>query len=126
MNDSKPISDADLQTLLKLAIAHHDQGRLSDAEAAGLGLAFYAFILGYALAETEGLLRPISEEDEAELKGLDPFACPATLALIPAFKGLDRDATFEASVETFIDGVACLVERAKARKVNGAPKRACS
>jgi hypothetical protein len=80
---------------------------LSDAEAAGLGLAFYAFILGYALAETEGLLRPISEEDEAELKGLDPSACPATLALIPAFKRLDRDATFEASVETFIDGVAC-------------------
>ena len=30
---------------------------LPDAEAAGLGLAFYAFILGYALAEAEGLLQ---------------------------------------------------------------------
>jgi len=79
---------------------------LSDAEAAGLGLAFYAFILGYALAEAEGLLRPISDEDEAELRALDPMACPATLALIPAFKTLDRDATFEASVEAFIEGVA--------------------
>ena len=80
---------------------------LTDAEAAGLGLAFYAFILGYALAEAEGLLRPISDEDEAELRALDPLACPATLALIPAFKALDRDAAFDASVDAFIDGVSC-------------------
>jgi AcrR family transcriptional regulator len=80
---------------------------LSDAEAAGLGLAFYAFILGYALAEAEGLLRPIGEEDEAELRTLDPLAYPATLALIPAFKALDRDAAFDASVDAFIDGVSC-------------------
>jgi AcrR family transcriptional regulator len=79
---------------------------LPDAETAGLGLAFYAFILGYALAEAEGLLRPISEEDEAELRALDPLACPATLALIPAFKSLDRDAAFDVSVDAFIDGVA--------------------
>jgi AcrR family transcriptional regulator len=86
---------------------------LADDEAAGLGLAFYAFILGYALAEAEGLLRPISEVDEAELRGLDPLACPATLALIPAFKALDRDAAFDASVDAFIDGVA---SRCKARQ----------
>jgi AcrR family transcriptional regulator len=85
---------------------------LTDAEAAGLGLAFYAFVLGYALAEAEGLLRPISDEDEAELRALDPLACPATLALIPAFKALDRDAAFDASVDAFIDGVSC---RCKAR-----------
>jgi AcrR family transcriptional regulator len=79
---------------------------LSDAKAAGLGLAFYAFILGYALAEAEGLLRPINAKDEAELRSLDPLACPATLALIPAFKALDRDAAFDASVQAFIDGVS--------------------
>jgi hypothetical protein len=62
--------------------------------------------LGYALAEAEGLLRPISAQDEAELRSLDPLACPATLALIPAFKALDPDAAFDASVEAFIDGVA--------------------
>jgi AcrR family transcriptional regulator len=83
---------------------------LKDAEAAGLGLAFYAFILGYALAEAEGLLRPISDADEAELRALDPLACPATLALIPAFKALDRDAAFEASVDAFIEGVSCRCE----------------
>src|SRR5262249_60830489 len=88
----------------------------SDAEAAGLGLAFYAFILGYALAEAEGLLRPISAQDEAELRSLDPLACPATLALIPAFKALDRDAAFDASVDAFIDGVACRVQGARAAK----------
>jgi len=80
---------------------------LTDAEAAGLGLAYYAFILGYALAEAEGLLRPISDEDEAELRALDPLSCPATLALIPAFKALDRDAAFDTSVEAFIEGVSC-------------------
>ncbi len=80
---------------------------LPDAESAGLGLAFYAFLLGYALAEAEGLMRPISDEDEAELRELDPLAYPATLALIPAFKGLDRDAAFDASVEAFINGVSC-------------------
>jgi AcrR family transcriptional regulator len=88
---------------------------LSDAEAAGLGLAFYAFILGYALAEAEGLLRPISAQDEAELRSLDPLACPATLALIPAFKALDPDAAFDASVEAFIDGVASRVGSRDAR-----------
>lgn len=77
---------------------------LPDAEAAGLGLTFYAFILGYALAETEGLLRPISDEDEAELLALDPLAYPATLALIPVFKALDRDAAFDTAVDAFIEG----------------------
>jgi len=85
---------------------------LSDAEAAGLGLAFYAFILGYALAEAEGLLQPISAKDEAELRSLDPLACPATLALIPAFKALDRDAAFEASVASFIDGMSSRTQSA--------------
>lgn len=91
---------------------------LSDAEAAGLGLAFYAFILGYALAEAEGLLRPIDKAAEAELKALDPLAYPATLALVPAFKTLDRDATFAASVEAFIDGLAC---RCKSRRGKSRP-----
>ncbi len=79
---------------------------LPDAEAAGLGLAFYAFILRYALAEAEGLLHPISGKDAAELGALDPLGYPATRALIPAFKTLDADATFEAAVAAFIDGVA--------------------
>src|SRR3990172_4743838 len=65
---------------------------LKDVEAAGLGLAFYAFILGYALAE---------------LEALDPLAYPATLALIPAFMALNGDAAFDASVNVFIDGVSC-------------------
>jgi hypothetical protein len=86
---------------------------LPDAEAAGLGLAFYAFILGYALAEAEGLLRPIGADDEAELRGLDKRAYPATIALIPAFRSLDQEATFAASVDAFIDGVSC---RSKQRR----------
>jgi hypothetical protein len=41
-----------------------------------------------------------------KLRTLDPLAYPATLALIPAFKALDRDAAFDASVDAFIDGVS--------------------
>ena len=45
---------------------------LPDADAAGLGLAFYAFLLGYALAEAEGLLRRIGDDDEVGLRGARP------------------------------------------------------
>jgi AcrR family transcriptional regulator len=92
---------------------------LNDPEAAGLGLAFYAFILGYALAEAEGLLRPIDTDDERELEALDPLAYPVTRALIPAFKSLDRDAAFAASVDAFIDGVSsrCKSRARKRRRV---------
>jgi len=86
---------------------------LTDAEAAELGLAFYAFVLGYALAEAEGLLRPIDKDAEAELRALDPLAYPATRALIPAFKVLDCDAAFAASVDAFIEGVSCRKSRAR-------------
>lgn len=85
---------------------------LSDAEAAGLGLSFYAFVLGFALAETEGLLLPLNASEEQELEALDPLAYPATRALIPAFKRLDSEAAFDAAVTAFIEGVA---QRARVR-----------
>jgi AcrR family transcriptional regulator len=89
---------------------------LPDSEAASLGLGFYAFILGYALAEAEGLLRPMTDDDEAELRTFDPMACPAMLALIPALKALDGDAAFNASVDAFIDGVSLSVQRSHVRQ----------
>jgi AcrR family transcriptional regulator len=80
---------------------------LPKSEAAGLGLAFYAFVLGFALAETEGLLMPLSTDEEAELRALDADAYPATLKLLPAFKSLKPDRAFKAAVRAFIDGVDC-------------------
>jgi AcrR family transcriptional regulator len=84
---------------------------LPDDRAAGLGLAFYAFVLGFALAEAEGLLRPINDADEAELDALDAEAYKATRALIPALKALDPDLAFSASMDAFIAGVANSTER---------------
>ena len=84
---------------------------LADAEAAGLGLAFYAFVLGFALAEAEGLLRPLGQSEEAELEALDPETYKATRALIPALKTLDPDAAFDDSMEAFISGAAALADR---------------
>ncbi|MBK9080393.1 MAG: TetR/AcrR family transcriptional regulator [Hyphomicrobium sp.] len=86
---------------------------LPDAAGAGLGLAFYAFVLGFALAEIEGLLLPLNDMEEAEMLALDPLGYPATRAFIPAFKKLDADAAFDAAVSAFIEGVAV---RAKAKR----------
>jgi AcrR family transcriptional regulator len=83
---------------------------LADDAAAGLGLAFYSFVLGFALAEAEGLLRPIGPAQEAELKALDPEAYKATRELIPALQTLDPNAAFEDSMDVFIAGVATLAK----------------
>lgn len=79
---------------------------LSDTVAASLGLSFYAFVLGFALAETEGLLAPLSATEEAELSALDPLGYPATRAFIPAFKKLDAQQTFSLAFNAFISGIA--------------------
>ena len=84
---------------------------LSDNDAAGLALAFYAFILGFALAEAEGLIRPIGPNDEAELNALDAETYKSTRALVPALKTLDPNAAFDASMDAFISGVAELAKR---------------
>jgi hypothetical protein len=52
-------------------------------------------------------LRAQDRRFQVGLLRLRLIAFPATLALIPAFKTLDRDAAFDASVEAFIDGVWC-------------------
>jgi AcrR family transcriptional regulator len=83
---------------------------LSDNNAAGLALAFYAFILGFALAEAEGLIRPIGPNDEAELNALDAETYKSTRALVPALKTLDPNAAFDASMDAFISGVAELTK----------------
>jgi AcrR family transcriptional regulator len=83
---------------------------LTDPSAAGLGLAFYSFVLGFALAEAEGLLRPIGAAEEAELNALDPEAYRATRDLIPALKTLSPDAAFDDSMDVFIAGVAHLAK----------------
>jgi len=84
---------------------------LSDDDAAGLALAFYAFVLGFALAEAEGLVRPIGPNDEAELNALDAETYKSTRALVPALKTLDPNAAFNASMNAFISGVAELAKR---------------
>ncbi len=78
---------------------------LPTTEAAEVGLAFYAFVLGFALAEIEGLLRPLSGEEETELAALDADRFPATRELLPAFRGLDSQRAFQAAVGALIAGI---------------------
>jgi len=73
--------------------------------AAGLGLSFYAFVLGFALAEVEGLLKPLDGTEEQEMAGLAVETFPATAALLPAFRSLDSDRAFNDAVGAFIVGI---------------------
>lgn len=74
--------------------------------AAGLGLSFYAFVLGFALAEIEGLLKPLEGIEADEMAALASEAFPATAALLPAFRRLDSDKAFDDAIGAFIAGVA--------------------
>lgn len=93
------------------------QSGLTKSKAAGIGLAFYAFVLGFALAEIEGLMLPLNAEEERELTALDDKTFPATLSLIPAFKALNPDAAFNAAIDAFIAGVAA--ESAEPKRASG-------
>lgn len=79
---------------------------LPPERAARLGLSFYAFVLGFALAEIEGLLKPLDGAEEQEMAGLDATAFPATAALLPAFRSLDSNRAFDDAVGAFIGGIA--------------------
>jgi len=78
---------------------------LPPERAAGLGLSFYAFVLGFALAEIEGLLKPLDGTQEQEMAGLAVETFPATAALLPAFRSLDSDQAFTDAVGAFIAGI---------------------
>lgn len=78
---------------------------LAPGDAAGIGLAFFSFVIGFALAETEGLMRPLTSLDEEEHTNLDPDRFPATKALTGAFKALDANRAFEQAVGAFIAGL---------------------
>ena len=99
---------------------------LADGMAAGLGLAFYSFVLGFGLAEIEGQLRAIDDGDEAELMSLDAADFPATRALVPAFKELDPDAAFEVAISAFIAGVEQKIAKSAPAAVRRKPAAAVS
>jgi AcrR family transcriptional regulator len=82
---------------------------LTDDLVASLGLAFYAFVMGFALAETEGQMAPLNPLEEAELSELPERDYPVTRALIPSFRALDPDLAFDAAVNAFMDGLALRV-----------------
>lgn len=78
---------------------------LPPQRAAGLGLAFYAFVLGFALAEIEGLLKPVEGAEEEEMAALAVDSFPATVMLLPAFRSLNSDEAFEDAMAAFINGI---------------------
>lgn len=74
--------------------------------AAGLGLSFYAFVLGFALAEIEGLLKPLEGPEDQEMAALAADSFPATAQLLPAFRSLDSDQAFDDAIGAFIAGIS--------------------
>jgi AcrR family transcriptional regulator len=83
--------------------------------AAGLGLSFYAFVLGFALAEVEGLLKPLDGPEDEEMAALAADAFPATTRLLPAFRSLNSDQAFDDAIGAFICGIAAGASEASGR-----------
>ena len=79
---------------------------LSDAAAARLGLAFYTFVLGFALSVISGLLGPTSNEEITELQALAAEKFPITRRLIPAFVAFDTGLAFSEAIDAVLEGIA--------------------
>jgi AcrR family transcriptional regulator len=78
---------------------------LEPARAAEIGLAFFSFVIGFAAAETGGLMRPITDNDVHEIEAMDGGQFPATKALAPAFRTLNADRAFDEAISAFIAGL---------------------
>ncbi|QNT69078.1 TetR/AcrR family transcriptional regulator [Defluviicoccus vanus] len=79
---------------------------LSDAQASRLGLAFYTFILGFALSQISGLVGPASVDEVLELEALAAEKFPITRRLIPAFVDFNADLAFTEAIDAVLDGIA--------------------
>lgn len=78
---------------------------LNKADAAAIGLSFFAFVLGFALAEIEGLIKPLAGEELADIAGIDADLFPCKVSLIPSFQKLDPDQAFSKTMQAFIAGI---------------------
>ena len=76
-----------------------------DQETADVCFGLYASVLGLAVAEVGGLLKPAAPEDIAEVRGLPPEAFPMTTRLIPAFEKQAPGRIYSRSVEIILDGI---------------------
>lgn len=79
---------------------------LADDEVARLGIAFYTFVLGFALSVISGLLGEASDEEVAELEALAADGFPITRRLIPAFVTFDSDRAFAEAIDAVLEGIA--------------------
>lgn len=86
---------------------------LADVEAARLGLAFYTFVLGFALSAITGLVGQATDEEVAELDALPAETFPVTRRLIPHFVAFDTDLAFAEAIDVVLEGIA--------RRVAGPP-----
>lgn len=79
---------------------------LADADVARLGIAFYSFVLGFALSAVGGLVGPATDEEVAELDALPAETFPITRRLTPAFVAFDTDRAFAQAIDVVLDGIA--------------------
>ncbi|MDX2308423.1 MAG: TetR/AcrR family transcriptional regulator [Hyphomicrobium sp.] len=78
---------------------------LSKSEAAAIGLSYFAFVLGFAFAEIEGLIKPLAGEELDRMTAIDADHFPSKLSLVPAFRKLDPDRAFAETMTAFIEGI---------------------
>ena len=78
---------------------------LNDRQMVDVCFGLYASILGLAVAEVGGMLRPATPEDIAEVKALPPEAFPVTTRLVSAFQEQEPGRVYALMVDTILDGI---------------------
>ena len=84
---------------------------LTDRQMVDVCFGFYASILGLAVAEIGGMLKPATPENIAEVKDLSPEAFPVTTRLIPAFEQQEPGRVYAQMIEMILDGIERALDR---------------
>lgn len=95
---------ADYQHAEMIYQALADAG-LNDQQMADVCFGLYASVLGLAMAEVGGMLKPATSENIAEVRSLPPSEFPMTTRLIPAFERQEPGRVYTLMVSTILDGI---------------------
>lgn len=78
---------------------------LKDAQVVDVCFGWYASMLGMAMAEVKGLLKPVSEDVLDEIGQLSANEFPVMSRLLPSFQKQKEGSSYKTMVETVLNGI---------------------
>lgn len=91
--------------LMEIMFEALHKANIGDVLAGKLVFGFYASILGLALAEVGGLLKPPAPDIVEEIRGLPDGAFPNVKALLRDVEQRGSDGAFRAAIDVMLDGI---------------------